>query len=225
MLFMRLILINSLFSDNFWNRFNVRSITFVAVVPSQCHTDIEIVSQNQVELGGTATIEVVIHNAGCVNGQLSVQWEKDGVNIIESSKYTHIAYSLLVDNVEQADSGNYTVTVSGTGVNLQKTVSLMVVVKASITSRFVREYMIRKHNDISVTCTGSGSPLPEVEWYKNTVKLVEDRVHIQLESMLGKSTLTIQSFNESDEGVYQCLTRNKEGVDYGTTYLRAGGLY
>jgi hypothetical protein len=180
------------------------------------------VSPNEVVLGETADIEVIIHNARCVNDHLPFQWDKDGVNIIDSSKYEYKGYSLLVKNLEEADSGNYTITVTS-GVKLRKTVSLVVLVKPSMISSLAREYLIHKHNNVSVTCKGTGRPVPEVTWYKNTVKVVEDKAaRIQLESMSGGSKLTILSFNESDEGVYQCLIRNKEGDDYGTTYLKAG---
>ena len=176
-------------------------------------------------LGDAATIEVVIQHLGCIPGQMSVQWMKDGSLISDSAKYAFKVYSLVVRDVEPTDLGNYTIFVSGNGVELSKLVHVSALIKPALTTLFLKEETVTTLDDTMITCSASGSPTPLVTWYKNTERIEYDGNHFQLQSSPGQLTLIIRSFNASDDGVYQCSASNAVGLVIGTTYLTAKGVH
>ncbi|XP_055381057.1 uncharacterized protein LOC129611775 [Condylostylus longicornis] len=69
-------------------------------------------------------------------------------------------------------------------------------------------------NKVSLNCTATGKPEPEIIWYRNGIKL-ENNYTIHINS----SNLKINSFDDKDVGVYQCFARNIAGETSSTSYL------
>lgn len=53
---------------------------------------------------------------------------------------------------------------------------------------------------MNVMCSSSGSPVPKIKWFKNNVVLSNS------------NTLTFESINPTQSGVYECVAENVAGV-------------
>ena len=59
---------------------------------------------------------------------------------------------------------------------------------------------------VNLTCSASGSPLPDVKWFKDGQHVLPAAV--QRRKDIIKSELIIHHFKPSDAGVYTCLFHN-----------------
>lgn len=57
---------------------------------------------------------------------------------------------------------------------------------------------------VSIICTASGTPDPDVQWIRNGIKITEGKK---------ESSLTFNSINRTDDGQYTCKTTNLAGND------------
>ena len=70
-----------------------------------------------------------------------------------------------------------------------------------------------------LTCVVSGTPPPEVTWYKGNSPIINsDRIVI-----FGNGSLLITGTSPSDEGIYMCLASNQIGSANGTIVLTVQG--
>ncbi|KAM9835152.1 vascular endothelial growth factor receptor kdr-like [Syngnathus typhle] len=67
---------------------------------------------------------------------------------------------------------------------------------------------VNSSNTLMLTCLAQGVPQPNITWYKNSV-LLEEGPGISLRR---DGTLIIERVKKDDEGLYECVASNSEGV-------------
>lgn len=60
-------------------------------------------------------------------------------------------------------------------------------------------------SDVSIPCDVDGYPIPQVQWYKNNLRLEPSEL-IQISE---SHRLTVISANHSDSGEYKCVAENQ----------------
>ena len=83
--------------------------------------------------------------------------------------------------------------------------------------------------DTSAVCEWTGSPVPEVTWFKNGEPLDEEtlpsRIRITLTNNNFRSELEIQVVELDDAGDYVCNVSNPVGFDFSVATLEVRGSY
>lgn len=75
-------------------------------------------------------------------------------------------------------------------------------------SQNLTNQMVNSSSTLTLPCEAMGVPHPEITWYKNGA-LVEEGPGITLG---GDGALTIDRVKKDDEGLYECVATNEEGV-------------
>ena len=57
---------------------------------------------------------------------------------------------------------------------------------------------------VSIICTASGTPDPDVQWIRNGIKITEGKK---------ESSLSFNGINRTDDGQYTCKATNSAGND------------
>ncbi|XP_078268694.1 vascular endothelial growth factor receptor kdr-like isoform X2 [Rhinoraja longicauda] len=176
-----------------------------------------------------------------------VSWYKNGKLITQNQTcYVQDRYTLKIISLSEKDGGNYTISLTNKLHNLQKniTITLRIYkdVKPEIADKNVaspEEKVYQLGKNYPLTCTASGSPIPDVSWewqpcdttrstcnpsndeiitISNTEKIPGNRIKIlpqKTEVMQNKtkivSRLTVVESKLS--GIYYCLARNRVGAD------------
>ncbi|KAL1279164.1 hypothetical protein QQF64_025837, partial [Cirrhinus molitorella] len=79
----------------------------------------------------------------------------------------------------------------------------------------------------TMTCTVSGNPHPEITWFKNFVPIDPSTSNGRIKQ-LRSGALQIDNAEDSDEGKYECMASNVEGVrhsSYSRLYVRDPRVY
>ena len=71
---------------------------------------------------------------------------------------------------------------------------------------------VKEGNDAKLQCTVVADPEPNVEWFKNGVRVKENR-RIELDSDGGAISLTIKETRTGDQGEYKCVATNDSGSE------------
>lgn len=71
---------------------------------------------------------------------------------------------------------------------------------------------VKEGNDAKLQCTVAADPEPNVEWFKNGVRVKENR-RIELDSDGGAISLTIKETRTGDQGEYKCVATNDSGSE------------
>lgn len=71
-----------------------------------------------------------------------------------------------------------------------------------ITNCYFGSHKVKEEGPLSISCEATGSPIPEIIWYKNDVRV---------KSVDG--VLSIEKADLNDSGIYRCEARNMLGND------------
>ena len=73
-------------------------------------------------------------------------------------------------------------------------------------------------DSVKLNCSGSGSPLPKVQWFKDKDNVIPTATHDEKDSI--RSEFLIPRFKPSDVGNYSCVFQNdKNGTATASTSL------
>ncbi|KAI9590654.1 hypothetical protein GQX74_008821 [Glossina fuscipes] len=162
-----------------------------------------------------------------------ISWIKDAAqqNVANADRFNvnPLTGLLTINAVTQDDYGTYTcIAKNDAGVVDQKT-KLNVLVRPSIYEMYNVTGV--SHKEIALTCRAKGRPAPEItfrHWgtedeFAAGVQVDDDRIvleqHFDEDRGESSGTLRISRSMRSDDGLYQCLARNKGDTDYKTGHI------
>ncbi|CAK1544365.1 unnamed protein product [Leptosia nina] len=160
-----------------------------------------------------------------------VTWYKNGTLLSPSKKYQikrdGDACCLYVRDLNDQDAGQYKCVAKNKEGQAECEASLEVVDKISRREKAEPPSFLKKIGDVEVfrglsakfTACATGTPDPDVEWFRNDEKLFPcERIRMDKEST-GLLRLTISGVDPSDVGSYKCRIFNPHGEDSCTAQL------
>ncbi|CAH0724488.1 unnamed protein product, partial [Brenthis ino] len=154
-----------------------------------------------------------------------VTWHKDGAPLVPGDKYAvrrdGDACCLYVRGVAPADAGRYCCLARNREGQDRCEAVLEVVDKIGRMQKVEPPSFLKKIGDAEVfrglsakfTACATGTPDPDVEWFRNDTKLFpSERIRIEQETT-GLLRLTIASVSPEDVGTYRCRIYNPHGED------------
>ncbi|XP_052748804.1 obscurin isoform X5 [Galleria mellonella] len=165
-----------------------------------------------------------------------ITWSKDGSPLRESDKY-HMkrdgdACCLYVRDVTAADAGLYACRAINREGEASCQATLEVVDKIAKKQKMEPPSFLKKIGDTEVyrgmsakfTACATGTPDPDVEWFRNDEKLFPcERIRMDKETT-GLLRLTISGIDPSDVGTYRCRIYNPHGEESCTAQLTYDSL-
>ncbi|PRD23085.1 UNVERIFIED_CONTAM: Dscam2 [Trichonephila clavipes] len=142
---------------------------------------------------------------------MNFKWLKDGQTIKPVQKYSIRSgadYSILfIEHVDLTTSGNYTCELTSS-VGVDKYTTILEVKEPPKWVREPKDLYISAGENISIECSATGYPLPNVTWmklsgYKDGPEEVKDQQQIRGKSILFKKHTGIE-----DAGFYMCVADN-----------------
>ena len=99
----------------------------------------------------------------------------------------------------------------------------------ALTPRFLtslHDLEVLEQDSIRIQCRVGGRPPPDIQWYSNGHRLVQDSRHKIIVNESGCHTLLISNAQLSDTGALTCVARNRSGeaiaqVFFTSNYSRA----
>ncbi|XP_020602436.1 neural cell adhesion molecule 1-like isoform X3 [Orbicella faveolata] len=176
----------------------------------------QVVTKQELHLGrpGTITLDVSAYPP------LTYDWRKDGQKLefpMAGKTLDPYTGSISIDNVQEADEGNYTCTVKfGTADTVEIEVT-------TIDEPKIRKYpggivyrRLTQGNNATFHCdVESGHPKPEITWYfgwTDTLKKVDPLYDARFTHPTDETWL-ITGVQTTDKGKYRCIAKNKAGED------------
>ncbi|CAG5132926.1 unnamed protein product, partial [Candidula unifasciata] len=156
--------------------------------------------------------------------------------IVKNSKYDLSNYDrvLTISTVEATDAGMFecegSLTAQTVYSNITQRATLTVLVPpvvSQVPARLLKDYQ----ETVALPCAAQGSPQPEINWYFNGKELMSSNntrqvfvffFKIKFSCMYhidGNNTLSIESVDSPDSGVYQCFAVNEAGESATYTWL------
>ncbi|XP_054723241.1 hemicentin-1-like [Uloborus diversus] len=150
--------------------------------------------------------------------KMEFQWFKNGAEISKSNRIQVITFpeiaNIIIDPLNEEDSGNYTCTVTTRGISDSYTAALNVLIPPTWKYK-PNDVEARNEEKIFMNCAGFGKPIPTVKWTKlpgqeldlDTLKNAKNIiVHFN-------GTLEINNISKESEGMYQCIVSNGVGTN------------
>ncbi|KAL3842488.1 hypothetical protein ACJMK2_020494, partial [Sinanodonta woodiana] len=141
-----------------------------------------------------------------------VKWLKDGQPINKDDQRMEISrkgesYKLIVNNLTQADAGEYECRVGDRPSKCNVTVEELPKPPKVDFSKIPKEIIVKKGEKIEIDVPYVGTPKPQAHWTKDDKLLNEADMHIETGDK--NSKLLIAEAEREDSGVY-CLTLTNE---------------
>ncbi|XP_061079825.1 myosin binding protein Ca isoform X1 [Conger conger] len=165
------------------------------------------------------------------------KWYKDGVEVVASDriKMSHIGrfHKLTINNVKQADAGDYTFVPDGYALSLSAKLNFLEI-KIEYVPRqeppkiYLDTSGVGSHNTITVVAGNklrldvevTGEPAPTVCWMRGDTQVTEAEGRIRVETRKTLSSFVIEGAERSDEGFYSITVTNPVGEDKAKLYIR-----
>ncbi|CCD63868.1 Muscle M-line assembly protein unc-89 [Caenorhabditis elegans] len=150
----------------------------------------------------------------------SVEWFKDDTpisidNVHVIQKQTAVgSFSLTINDARQGDVGIYSCRARNEAGEALTTANFGII-RDSIPPEFtqkLRPLEVREQETLDLKVTVIGTPVPNVEWFKDDKPINIDNSHIfAKDEGSGHHTLTIKQARGEDVGVYTCKATNEAG--------------
>ncbi|XP_054706957.1 protein sidekick-like [Uloborus diversus] len=154
---------------------------------------------------------------------VEITWKKDGQDLAMSS-ISHLLSpwnrSVTLLSVGPMHSGIYECEVNMLGRAspvVKASANVTVIVEPALVRGPFRETISEISKTVQLPCSASGTPEPEVTWFRNAQK-IDSNVSGRYE-ILQNGTLLISSLSGSDTGIYQCTAKNIAGEISASTWL------
>lgn len=151
----------------------------------------------------------------------TIDWYRDGVLIPDQGRFVHIdavkeeVFTLVIENTELADAGEYT-CIAINDVDEVSCTAVLTVKPKEIAPDFTKEpetskFDIDTGKDVKLDIKVSGKPEPTVEWFKDN-KPIKKTKNIEIVVKDDERTLLIRGGKPDDSGVYKCVATNPAGT-------------
>ena len=93
----------------------------------------------------------------------------------------------------------------------------------ALTPRFLtslHDLEVLEQDSIRIQCRVGGRPPPDIQWYSNGHRLVQDSRHKIIVNESGCHTLLISNAQLSDTGALTCIARNRSGEAIAQVFLQ-----
>ncbi|MGH0149173.1 UNVERIFIED_CONTAM: hypothetical protein FKN15_062838, partial [Acipenser sinensis] len=137
-----------------------------------------------------------------------ISWTKgDGTPLPSDSRIAITSSGgLFIQNINQADGGQYTCFASNNVDTIHAAAYIIVQATPQFTVIPEDQVVVEGHT-VDLTCEAQGYPRPEIAWTRGGSPLPTDRRHV----VLSTGTLRIASVAPHDQGQYECLAINIVG--------------
>ncbi|KAI8488545.1 hypothetical protein Bbelb_338570 [Branchiostoma belcheri] len=168
-----------------------------------------------ISFGRTASLQCVV--TGAKPNITLLYWEKDGLRISTSSRYSR-KYSggtldnpnLRISHVTREDAGKYSCLVQHPVSNIKATMKMKVLYPASIIS--ISESVTAMVSDtVTIQCVADGDPTPNITWSKNGRRLRSQSSVMSRDVVV--ASVRVSKVRVNDSGTYLCKANNGVGGD------------
>ncbi|CAL8343147.1 unnamed protein product [Lota lota] len=164
-------------------------------------------SPDELTLAVNGPLELECTAAGVPAPTLS--WLKDGRPMERTEAVTEEGRFVRISKVQVEDAGLYTCLASSPAGEDGRNHWVRVQVPPTLLgSGEVRTVTVASKGHLTLECLADGDPAPEIEWYKDDVKL-QLGGHIQ--KLAGGQYLEIEEVRPEDSGHYSCVVTNMAG--------------
>ncbi|XP_035219308.1 Down syndrome cell adhesion molecule-like protein Dscam2 isoform X2 [Stegodyphus dumicola] len=143
----------------------------------------------------------------------SVVWLKNGLPLAASGPVNLVSRDILqINPVRREDSAMYQCFVSNDQEIVQGTAELFVAEDAPVFTYAFSEQAVHPGISVSLKCSASGNPLPQVTWLVDGYP-VPEAYHIRVGDYVSdertvNSYVNVSSVTVEDGGTYQCIAQN-----------------
>ncbi|CAG9835601.1 unnamed protein product [Diabrotica balteata] len=149
-----------------------------------------------------------------------IKWAKNGIRLPPSNKHIYLKDgSLVVKDIEATDHGSYQCE----AINNRGRVKA----EANIIIRAPPVFSIQPENintqignNIKLECVASGTPIPEITWFKNDEEVLPNDAGGRVNLSEDRTLLEITNVQESDTALYVCEAWNDVGMREVSAYVR-----
>ncbi|GFX19863.1 titin [Trichonephila clavipes] len=152
------------------------------------------------------------------SGKLEFRWFKNGMDLSKSDRVQIISFpeisNIIIDPLNEEDTGNYTCTVTSRGMSASYTAYLQVLIPSSWKYK-PADAEVTSGETVFIDCAGIGKPQPISKWiklsgYETEISPLQSSENIQLHN---NGTLEIRHISKTDEGYFQCIVSNNVGSE------------
>ncbi|XP_062854783.1 hemicentin-1 [Trichomycterus rosablanca] len=137
----------------------------------------------------------------------TITWQKEGIPIVTDQRLVVLSDGALrFSRVTLADAGTYSCLAQNTAGTAEGKRELVLQAPPLITAPR-DEYTLVVGESVSVPCSASGQPEPELQWNK-AARVLKNRTNLQI---FTDGTLHITNTQLNDAGVYTCTATNTAG--------------
>ncbi|XP_060069782.1 hemicentin-1-like [Ylistrum balloti] len=154
------------------------------------------------------------------NPMPAIRWTKNGITLDTSdeSLYQMIGNgSLRILSANLVDSGSYVCVVTNTAGTQTREFTVTVNALPTLPRNLPTNTSAIENSDVILECPASGTPFPEITWYKDDVLLSPNDLGV---NFLSDGSLELRSISAQDSGEYRCLAVNVAGEVDHTTKLK-----
>ncbi|KAF5283747.1 hypothetical protein FQR65_LT02641 [Abscondita terminalis] len=169
-----------------------------------------------VEIGQTVTLHCSATSSQPTN-PIRLQWQRDGGYLAPNHAVDDGRGILVITDVTVSDSGNYICRASDGYIVVTEYTTITVggnkpqPPTVSISPSYIQ---VQENQQIEVYCVATGNPTPTLEWMR------VDRRQLNPRHSFANGVFRIPFAQKSDEGQYECVARNSEGVKSSTVYIQ-----
>lgn len=155
------------------------------------------------------------------------KWEREGSFIPSKAIYSSFNRILMLPNIQPFDDGSYKcIAINNKGTS-ERSLSVSVTVKPYFDIE-MNDVHVDTGKQLSLTCTGTGLPEPEITWWKNGVNIAENKpdviARMDLTNRLvispDRRTFTVKNIQPTDKGTIQCRAKNVHGEAWSSSEVR-----
>ncbi|XP_033102480.1 papilin-like isoform X3 [Anneissia japonica] len=151
----------------------------------------------------------------------TVVWTRGGEPLPTNDPYIIqlVDNTLVLRRIELDDSGSYE-CIGRTNIGIIQRTRYTLVVEADVKIISPPRDLIRTVGDqITLTCTSTGSPKPVIRWTKNSVRLPQ----LERYTIKTNGNLIITDAKETDAGLYTCTASNKRSSQRSSAQVKITG--
>ncbi|XP_074056656.1 protein sidekick-1 isoform X4 [Macrotis lagotis] len=150
--------------------------------------------------------------------ELSMTWKRNGVKI--TNGLHSLGRRLIITNPTSSDIGMYIceAELKGTDFEPARTKAFLSIIEPPyFTAEPESRILAQVEKTVDILCQAMGVPIPNLEWYKDSVPI--SKLRNSRYKLLVSGGLRIQKLHPNDSGIFQCFARNEGGEIETHTYL------